>query len=79
GAVAAAAVDTAMPDRRHAASTSSVDAVASGSATETSAELVDVATPTPARAWIRARDLSLPSNTAVASSNAAQVISTPHT
>jgi long-subunit fatty acid transport protein len=77
GAVAAAAVDTAMPDRRHAASTSSADAVASGSDSPVRAGGVVRGTPTLVRARIRVRDLSPPSNTAVASSNAAQVISTP--
>ena len=49
------AVDTGMPDHRHAASTSSADAGGQRIRHRQRQKARDVATPTPARAWIRAR------------------------
>src|SRR5690349_10783545 len=70
-AVADAAVDTAIPERRHAANTSRLDAVASGSSAGGAA--AGRPGPTmPTRARSRGRE-SPPTTNAAAKSNAAQV------
>jgi hypothetical protein len=75
GAVAEAAVDTAIPERRHAANTSRLDAVANGSS------LADSFRPRGGPSAVSlARTLgreSVPTSNAAAKNNAAQLMSMP--
>src|SRR5689334_21788883 len=72
-AVTDAAVDTAIPERRQAASTSRLDAAANGSSTRSGGNRRRI-TDNPARTLGRK---SVPSIKAAAKSNAAQLISMP--
>jgi hypothetical protein len=75
GAVADAAVETAIPDRKHAASTSKLDAAANGSPAPRGADLRGGSTAAnPART--RGRE-SAPISNATAKSAAAQLMSIP--